>query len=327
LPDQSEQNRIFIIEPENEGLRADVYLASALPGLSRSRIQELIREGFILLNDRPVKNGKKLEAGDRITCSVPAPVPLKLEPVPMELSIIYEDDCLLVINKPQGLVVHPAPGSGDKTLVHGLLAHCGDLSGINGVLRPGIVHRLDKDTSGLLAVAKKDAAHRCLAGQIQDGTMKRQYLAVVWGVIDEPAGIIDAPIGRDPRDRQKMAAIAGGKKARTDYKVLDRLKDKTVVQCDLQSGRTHQIRVHMKLLGHPVVGDPKYGRRRDDPAWAGQALHAWSLQFCHPENQETMKFFAPLPYGYRRFIVEEQAENTQRRIKELEDSSSVPTGI
>ena len=318
MREQTGQKRTIIVESGDDGQRADVYLSAAFPSISRSRIQELIKEGHILLNGQAIKSGKKLEQGDKLFCDIPAPVPLKLEPVPMDLSVVYEDDCIIVINKPQGLVVHPAPGSGDKTLVHGLLAHCGDLSGINGVLRPGIVHRLDKDTSGLLAVAKNDAAHRSLAEQIQAGTMKRQYIAVVWGVVDEPAGIVDAPIGRDPKDRQRMAAIAGGKAARTVYTVLDRLKDKSVVQCDLQTGRTHQIRVHMKLLGHPVVGDAKYGRRKDDPAWAGQALHAWRLQFYHPENGKDMMFFAPLPEAFHSFIVEENAENTLNKIKELE---------
>jgi 23S rRNA pseudouridine1911/1915/1917 synthase len=313
--------RVFVVEPEDEGQRADVYLAAMLPSFSRSRLQTLIKEGLILLNGQGIKSGKKLEEGDRLACSFPAPVEMKIEPYPMELSILYEDHCLLVINKPQGLVVHPAPGSGDRTLVHGLLAHCEDLSGINGILRPGIVHRLDKDTSGLLVVAKTDIAHRGLAEQIQSGTMKRQYLALVWGVMGEPAGIVDAPIGRDPKDRQKMAAIAGGKAAQTDYAVLDRLADKTTVQCDLRTGRTHQIRVHMKLLGHPVVGDPKYGRRKDESGWPGQALHAWRLQFCHPENGAEMEFFAPPPEHFMKRLHEEKAEFTLARISRLHSNN------
>ncbi|MCL1804775.1 MAG: RluA family pseudouridine synthase [Clostridiales bacterium] len=322
MAERAEQYYTFDIGHEGVGQRADVYLSAALPGVSRSRIQELIGEGLVLLNDQRLKSGRKLEAGDRVACRIPAPEPLMLEPVPMELDILYEDSCLLVINKPAGLVVHPAPGSGHSTLVHGLLAHCADLSGINGVLRPGIVHRLDKDTSGLLAVAKTDAAHRRLAEQIQAGTMQRQYLALVWGVVDEPAGLVDAPIGRDPKDRQRMAAIPGGKEARTSYKVLDRLKDKTLLQCDLHTGRTHQIRVHMKLLGHPVVGDPKYGRRRDDPRWQSQALHAWRLGLCHPGNNADMVFFAPLPSGLQQFVYEEDAGGTKRRIAELEAESA-----
>ena len=304
------QERTIIADAEAEGQRADIYLTAMLPELSRSRIQTLVKNGDILLNGQTIKSGRRLEAGDELYCVIPAPEPMQITPYPMALSIVYEDHCLLVINKPKGLVVHPAPGSGDKTLVHGLLAYCGDLSGINGVLRPGIVHRLDKDTSGLLVVAKNDVAHRGLAAQIQDGTMKRQYLAVVWGIIPEPAGLIDAPIGRDPKDRQKMAVVAGGKEARTAYTVLDRLADKTVLRCDLQTGRTHQIRAHMKMLGYPVVGDQKYGRRKDDSQWEGQALHAWRLAFQHPETGEAMQFHAPLPEGFQRFLVEEDAKKT-----------------
>lgn len=314
---QTAENWIFTVEREGEGQRADVYLAANLPSLSRSRIQSLMKSGDILLNGKVARSGKKLEEGDRLYCGIPAPAQMTVEPCPMDLPIVYEDHSLLVINKPQGLVVHPAPGSTEKTLVHGLLAHCGDLSGINGVLRPGIVHRLDKDTSGLLVVAKTDKAHRALAEQIQAGDMKRQYLAVVWGVIGEPAGIVDAPVGRDPKDRQKMAVIAGGKAAQTSYAVLDRLEDKTVVQCDLHTGRTHQIRVHMKFLGFPVVGDPKYGRRKDDPRWPGQALHAWGISFRHPDDQKNYVFYACPPEGFCRFLVEEKAENTLMRMEEL----------
>ena len=318
MPEQTQQEWFFTVDAEDDGRRADVYLTTALPSVSRSRIQELIRDGRVLLNGKPLKNGRKLEEGDRLYCSLPAPVPMRIEPYPMELPIVYEDDCLLVIDKPRGLVVHPAPGSGEKTLVHGLLAHCTDLSGINGVLRPGIVHRLDKDTSGLLVVAKTDGAHRSLAAQIGDGSMKRQYLALVWGLPGEAAGLVDVPVGRDPKDRQKMAATAGGKAAQTAYTVLDRLQDKTVLQCDLLTGRTHQIRVHMKYLGYPVVGDPRYGRRKDDPRWPGQALHAWRLQFYHPETQRVKVFFASPPEDFLRFLTEENAEKTLARMRELE---------
>ena len=317
MPEQSVYHLTFTVEAQEEGKRSDVYLASMLPSFSRSRIQSLIKEGDILLNGQPAKNSVKLTAGDVFDCDIPEPVEMLLESCPMDLSIVYEDHDLLVVDKPKGLVVHPAPGSSSTTLVHGLLAHCRDLSGINGVLRPGIVHRLDKDTSGLMVVAKNDMAHRALAEQIQAGIMKRQYLAVVWGVISEPAGIVDAPIGRDPRDRQKMAVITGGKEAQTSYTVLDRLTDKTVVQCDLHTGRTHQIRVHMRLLGYPVVGDPKYGRRKDEPGWSGQALHAWRLTLVHPENQKELTFFAAPPENYLRFLIEEGAVNTLTRIKEM----------
>ncbi|MCL2120743.1 MAG: RluA family pseudouridine synthase [Clostridiales bacterium] len=309
-PAEPGQRLAFVVEPQGEGQRMDLYLSAMLPALSRSRIQELIKNSQILLNGQNVKSGRKLEEGDRLDCTIPAPVHLRIEPYPMDLSIVYEDPFLLVVNKPQGLVVHPAPGSGDRTLVHGLLAHCQDLSGINGVLRPGIVHRLDKDTSGLLVVAKNDESHRFLAKQIQDGTMERLYIAVVRGVISEPAGRIEAPIGRDPKDRQKMAAVAGGKEASTSYTVLDRLADKTVLQCKLHTGRTHQIRVHMKLLGYPVLGDPKYGLRKDDSPWQRQVLHAWQLSLNHPESKERMRFFAPPPEAFCKLLKEEGAVNT-----------------
>ena len=317
MPEENGREWTFTVEPEDEGQRVDVYLASVLPSCSRSRIQALIGSGDIQLNGRTVKGSKKTEEGDRITCSIPDVSPMRLEPCPMELDICYEDAFLLVVYKPRGLVVHPAPGSGDATLVHGLLAHCGDLSGINGVLRPGIVHRLDKDTSGLMVIAKEDAAHRDLAEQIANRTMRRQYVALVWGIISEREGLIDAPVGRDPKDRQKMTVVAGGKEAQTSYTVLDRLSDKTVIQCDLHTGRTHQIRVHLNYLGHPVVGDPKYGRRKDDPSWTAQALHAWSLRFYHPVNGAEMAFFAPLPEGFHRFLVGEGAVNTLARAAEL----------
>jgi len=306
----------FIVDADGDGQRADVYLTGMLPAVSRSRIQSLMKEGEILLNGQKIKSGKKLEEGDTVYCAIPAPTPLALEPCQMELDIVYEDDCLLVINKPQGLVVHPAPGSGDRTLVHGLLAYCRDLSGINGVLRPGIVHRLDKDTSGLLVVAKNDGTHRYLAEQIQEGAMARQYLAVVWGLVGEPAGIVEAPIGRDPKDRQKMTALPGGKPAKTSYTVLDRLQDESVLQCDLHSVRTHQISVHMMLLGYPVVGDQKYGRRKDGSNWPGQALHAWRLAFIHPSDSTERVFCAPPPPVFCQFLAEEKAVNTLARLYE-----------
>jgi 23S rRNA pseudouridine1911/1915/1917 synthase len=326
LPENIESHCVFIVEAEGEGQRADVYLSLMLPGLSRSRIQGLLKNGDILLNGGIIKTGKKLEEGDELLCRIPAPSHLRAEPYPMNLDIVYEDSSVLVINKPQGLVVHPAPGSPEKTLVHGLLAHCRDLSGINGVLRPGIVHRLDKDTSGLLVAAKNDEAHRSLAGQLQARTMKRQYLALVWGIIGEPAGVIEAPIGRDPKDRQKMTVAAGGKPAVTAYTVFDRLTDKTAVQCELQTGRTHQIRVHMRFLGYPIVGDSKYGRRKDGDRWPGQALHAWHLEFDHPVNHERMAFFAPPPEHFLNALADEGAVNTLNRMKLLEQDGKGALG-
>ncbi|MDR1194042.1 MAG: RluA family pseudouridine synthase [Peptococcaceae bacterium] len=292
------------------GQRADVYLAGLLPSFSRGRIQTLLRDGNILVNGQKVKAGKKLAAGDEVICRLPPPAALILTPQPMTLDIVYEDSDLIVINKPQGLVVHPAPGSEENTLVHGLLAHCGDLSGINGVLRPGIVHRLDKDTSGLLVAAKNDQAHRALAAQLESRSMKRQYIALVWGVIQEPAGIVEAPLGRDPRDRQRMAPRADGKEAATAYRVLDRLAGQTVVLCDLRTGRTHQIRAHLRFLGYPVAGDPKYGRRKEPGHWPGQALHAWRLCFSHPATGAAMVFQVPPPAYFLAALREKGAVNT-----------------
>ncbi len=308
--DETAETEYFKITKEEEGARLDVFLTAALPEISRSRIQSLIKEGQVLVNAGAAKAGRKLEAGDEVVCRIPEPAELAALPQPMELDIVYEDGDIIVINKPQGLVVHPAPGSRDMTLVNGLLYHCQDLSGINGVLRPGIVHRLDKDTSGLLVAAKNDKAHQALAEQLQERTMKRQYIALVHGMMAEPMGLVDAPIGRDPKDRQRMAVVAGGKEAVTEYRVLDRLAEYTSVLCSLRTGRTHQIRVHMAYLGHPVAGDPKYGRRKEPLDWPGQALHAWRLSLVHPVKGEAMEFYAPLPGYFAQRLKELGGENT-----------------
>lgn len=295
---------------EGAGQRLDAYLATELEPMSRSRIQQLIKEGQVLVNGLPVKASYKLEADDELECQVPEPEVLKVEPEEMDLDIAYEDEAIIVINKPQGLVVHPCAGTKTSTLVHGLMHHCQDLSGINGILRPGIVHRLDKDTSGLLVVAKHDQAHQSLARQIQDRTMKREYLALVHGQTSASQGLIDVPLGRDPRDRQKMAALASGKEARTHYELLEHLENYTSVLCRLETGRTHQIRVHMAYLGHPVAGDPKYGRRKESLDWPGQALHAWHLHLLHPIEGTPMDFYAPLPPFYRKVMEDLGAEKT-----------------
>jgi 23S rRNA pseudouridine1911/1915/1917 synthase len=299
----------FIVEPEDAGTRIDAYLVGALPQLSRTRIQTLLKSEAILLNQKPVKASHKLEADDEISCHIPEPQLLEVMPEDLPINIVYEDSDILIINKAQGMVVHPAPGCAQGTLVNALLYHCKDLSGINGVLRPGIVHRLDKDTTGLLVVAKNDAAHHALAEQIQNRTMKREYIAFLHGIIGEPAGIIDVPIGRDPRDRQRMAVVADGRPSVTHYKVLDRLEQYTTVLCSLETGRTHQIRVHMAYLGYPVAGDPKYGRRKENISWPGQALHAWHLHLTHPSSGEAMDFHADLPPFYRQVLVDNQAKN------------------
>ena len=312
---ENEESEYFKIEDEEEGVRLDVFLANALPEVSRSRVQSLIKGGEVKVNGNGVKAGFKLAVGDEVVCRVPEPEMLAAKPQAMDLDIVYEDGDMIVINKPQGLVVHPAPGSRDRTLVNGLLYHCRDLSGINGVLRPGIVHRLDKDTSGLLVAAKNDQAHQALAEQLGERTMKRQYLALVHGVMAEPSGLVDAPIGRDPKDRQRMAVVAGGKEAVTEYRVLDRLEEYTTVLCDLRTGRTHQIRVHMAYLGHPVAGDPKYGRRKERFDWPGQALHAWRLALNHPRSGQRMTFYAPLQERFARILKELGGENALEMVR------------
>jgi len=305
----SEDIRKFIVDDE-EGTRLDMFLTTACADLSRSRIQALIKSGEILVNDKQAKPGYKVCCDDEIVCLIPAAVEMSVKPEEMDLNIVYEDKDIIVINKPRGLVVHPAPGSNDSTLVNGLLYHCTDLSGINGVLRPGIVHRLDKDTSGLLVCAKNDNAHNYLANQLLDKTMNRKYIALVHGIIQEPAGLIDAPIGRDPKDRQKMAVVAGQRKAVTEYKVLDRLDGFTVVECSLQTGRTHQIRVHMAYLGYPVVGDQKYGRRKEKLPINTQALHAWHLTLNHPSDGKPRDFYATLPDYFEEILKDLGATNT-----------------
>jgi len=305
----------FIVEIEDAGMRVDAFLADTLPQFSRTRIQSLLKSGDIQINQQLVKSSSKLEAGDVILCSIPEPEILQVQAEAMDLDIIYEDSDILVINKPQGLVVHPAVGNREGTMVSGLLYHCKDLSGINGVMRPGIVHRLDKDTSGLLVVAKNDLAHQSLAAQIQDRSMKREYIALVHGIVGEAAGLVDVPIGRDPRDRQKMAGIEDGRQAITHYRVLDRLDTQTVLLCSLETGRTHQIRVHMTYLGYPVVGDPKYGRRKETLNWPGQALHAWHLHLIHPRTGEPMDFYVEPPAFFRQVLETIGAENTLAMVK------------
>jgi 23S rRNA pseudouridine1911/1915/1917 synthase len=248
----------------------------------------------VTVNNAPVKANYKCNKNDKILIEIPAPELLDVEPEQMNLDIYYEDADVLVVNKPKGMVVHPAPGHSRGTLVNGLMAHCKDLSGINGVLRPGIVHRIDKDTSGLLMVAKNDLAHERLVEQLVNKTVTRRYKAIVHGVIPHDHGTIDAPLGRDPLERQRMAVVDNGKHAVTHFQVLDRFNQFTFVECVLETGRTHQIRVHMKYIGYPLVGDPKYGPKKpitDD----GQALHAAVLGFNHPRTNEYLEFEAPLP--------------------------------
>ena len=279
------------------GERLDAFLARAVEGLSRSGAQKLLEDGNVLRNGRPGKKNDKLNMGDRISVTVPEPKEVDIVPREMPLDIVYEDEDVLVLNKPKGLVVHPAAGHQDDTLVNGLLhAMAGNLSGINGELRPGIVHRIDKDTSGLLAVAKNDLAHTVLASQLKDHTMARTYEAIVCGSFREDSGTVDAPIGRHPSDRKKMCVIArNSKEAVTHWEVVARYRGYTHIRCRLETGRTHQIRVHMAHIGHPILGDTVYGHKKPELGQDSQCLHAGALCFRHPRDGRPVMVFAPLP--------------------------------
>ncbi|MFS8741964.1 RluA family pseudouridine synthase [Synechococcus sp. WC10meta] len=301
----AEIRRVTVTEKQ-QGLRLDRGLAEQLPDLSRSRLQQLIRQGQVWLNGQPcLDKDRPLQAGDQIEVRIPPATPTSLQPEPIPLDILYEDEDLLVINKPRGLVVHPAPGHASGTLVHALLAHCPHLSGINGELRPGIVHRLDKDTTGALVIAKHDQAHQHLQAQIQAKTARRIYLGVVFGRPAQSQGTISAPIGRHPVDRQKMAVLppGQGRAAVTHWQVLERLGNYTLMQFELETGRTHQIRVHAAHLHLPIVGDPLYTRSKTSPVkLSGQALHAWKLSFVHPRTGQPLQFTAPLPEEFERLL-------------------------
>ncbi len=293
------------ITTAESGTRLDTYLAAILDGISRSYIQKLISEQRILINSRPVKANYKIKTADQVFVEIPDAAPIDILPEPMDLDIVYEDGDMLIVNKPMGMVVHPAHGHYHGTLVNGLLAHCTDLSGINGKMRPGIVHRIDKDTSGLLMIAKNDMAHQHLAAQLKEHSTKRAYYALVQGVLSEPAGLIDAPIGRHETERKKMAVnLKNGKEARTHYYVKERFARNTFIECRLETGRTHQIRVHMAYLGHPLVGDPLYGTRKSNLDFPGQALHAYALGFIHPRTEEPLYFEAPLPQHFQAVLKE-----------------------
>ncbi|WP_214763866.1 RluA family pseudouridine synthase [Exiguobacterium sp. s141] len=265
---------------------------------SRSQIQDWIKAGDLLVNGQVVKPNYKLQEGDEIVVTVPEAVELEVLPENIELDVVYEDEDVIVVNKARGMVVHPAAGHTSGTLVNALLYHCDDLSGINGVKRPGIVHRIDKDTTGLLMVAKNDVAHESLASQLKDRKIKREYIALVHGEVAHELGTIEAPIGRDTNDRQRMTVTdKNAKEAITHFRLLERYKDFTLVECKLETGRTHQIRVHMRYIGHPLAGDPKYGPRRTIQL-NGQALHAATLGFFHPRTDEWLEFEAPLPADF-----------------------------
>lgn len=289
-------------EAEDAGTRADVFLAAKL-GVSRSNMQKLLEDGRVKRGEKIIKANYKVRAGEMFVVDIPEPEPIEAVPENIPLDIIYEDDDVVVLNKARGMVVHPAPGNYTGTLVNALLYHCSNLSGINSAIRPGIVHRLDKDTSGIMIVAKNDAAHISLSQQIQSKTAVRTYLAVVHGNIKTDSGTIETQIARDKTDRKKMAVVKdGGRDAITDYEVLERFGKYTLVRCKLRTGRTHQIRVHMEYLGYPLVGDPKYSPMKTPFGIKGQALHSHTLEFTHPRTGERMKFEAPLPEDMHKII-------------------------
>ena len=286
------------------GERLDGFLSRVLPDLSRSAAQKLLEQGLVLRNGKPGKKNDRLEAGDEISVTLPEPKPLDVPATKMELDIVYEDEDVLVINKPKGLVVHPAAGHQEDTLVNGLLYAKGDsLSGINGILRPGIVHRIDKDTSGLLAIAKNDLAHTVLASQLKDHTMARTYEAIVCGSFKEDSGTVDAPIGRHPSDRKKMCVTArNSKNAVTHWEVVDRYPGYTHIRCKLETGRTHQIRVHMAHIGHPILGDTVYGHKKPELGQDSQVLHAGILCFAHPRDGRAVIVAADLPEYFKEVL-------------------------
>lgn len=289
-------------EAEDAGTRADVFLAAKL-GVSRSNMQKLLEDGRVKRGEKIIKANYKVRAGEMFVVDIPEPEPIEAVPENIPLDIIYEDDDVVVLNKARGMVVHPAPGNYTGTLVNALLYYCSNLSGINSAIRPGIVHRLDKDTSGIMIVAKNDAAHISLSQQIQSKTAVRTYLAVVRGNIKTDSGTIETQIARDKTDRKKMAVVKeGGRDAITDYEVLERFGKYTLVRCKLRTGRTHQIRVHMEYLGYPLVGDPKYSPMKTPFGIKGQALHSHTLEFTHPRTGERMKFEAPLPEDMHKII-------------------------
>lgn len=292
---------LFTVTEEMAGERIDKVLSAEEEGWSRSQIQGWVKDGAIRVNGETVKPNYKTKQGDKIVVIPPPVEDLDAVPEDLNLEIVYEDADVLVVNKPKGMVVHPAPGHSSGTLVNGLMHHCTDLSGINGVIRPGIVHRIDKDTSGLLMVAKNDAAHHSLVDQLVKKTVTRRYIALVHGHIPHDKGTIEAPIARDTKDRQRMAVVDNGKHAVTHFRVLERFGDFTLVECNLETGRTHQIRVHMRYIGFPLVGDPKYGPKRVKEA-AGQALHAQVIGFDHPVTGEYLEFSAEPPAEFVELV-------------------------
>lgn len=293
----------IMVDIKQEGLRIDQLLAQKMENMSRSRIQKLIEQGNITVGDKQVKPNYKVRQGDAVKIVLPEPVTLDVKPEDIDIEMLYEDDDIAVVNKPQGMVVHPAAGNYTGTLVNALMAKCSSLSTINGVIRPGIVHRIDKDTSGVLIIAKNDAAHHSLAEQIKVHSVKRIYYAIVEGIIKQDSGTVDAPIGRHPVERKKMTIVnKNGRRAVTHYKVIERFRHNTLIEARLETGRTHQIRVHMAYIGHPLVGDPVYGYKKQRFNLKGQVLHARTLGIIHPSTGEYMEFTTPLPQYFQKLI-------------------------
>ena len=288
---------------ESKNQRLDAFLASSLDGLTRSQATRLIESGEVAVNGRAVSKSYKLAGGEDIAVTLPEPEPVEAVPQDIPLDVVYEDADVIVVNKPSGMVVHPAPGHPDGTLVNALLYHCaGTLSGVGGALRPGIVHRIDRDTSGLIIAAKNDAAHQYLSAQLADHTLARTYECIVVGALREDRGTVGAPIARHPTDRKRMAVVAGGREAVTHWEVIARYPGYTHVRCRLETGRTHQIRVHMAYIGHPILGDTVYGAKKEVPGLTGQCLHAVGLRFLHPRTHEVVELSCPLPDEFTRML-------------------------
>ena len=308
------EQRELTLAPESVGLRLDRWLAEQCPDLSRSQLQNLIEAGSVTCNGSPLNKKDKLKAGQTILLTLPDPQPIEAQPQNIPLDIVYEDDSLLVVNKPKGMVVHPAPGNPDGTMVNALLWHCaGRLSGIGGAIRPGIVHRIDKDTSGLLVMAKNDAAHQALSAQFSVHSIHRVYHAIVYGNLKEDEGFVETYLGRDPRDRKKMAVVpqeaSGARYAYTGWRVLERFGNFTYIACQLKTGRTHQIRVHMASIGHPLAGVAVYGPRNCIISLNGLCLHAKELGFIHPATQQWVQFDSPLPAYFTEFLTRLRKEH------------------
>lgn len=298
-----DNNTKYIVEDKFDGQRLDKFLNEVNPDFSRSYLQKLIEKGMVSVDGKAVRRSHRVKKGNNIILTIPEPEELDLKPLDMELEIIYEDKYLIVVNKPAGLIVHPAPGNRNRTLVNALLAHTDNLSGIGGVKRPGIVHRLDKDTSGILVVAKKDKSHRELVKQFKTRKTEKIYRTIVRGNFNYEKGQIDAPIGRNPRERKKMAVVKkNSKKAVTHFQVMEQFDGYSYLEVELETGRTHQIRVHFSYLGHPVLGDKKYGRKNKLSGVKRQLLHAYRLGLFHPETREWMEFVAPIPQDFKETL-------------------------